>query len=122
MTSKNPRSSGSAHRGLGEWLLQRLSALYLAGFTVWMLVQFIIMPASIDYVTWKAWMANGGVRLAFALFFLSVLMHSWVGLRSVFMDYLKPLWARSAAQLLLAFGLLALAFWAVQILLVEAKG
>jgi hypothetical protein len=38
----------------------------------------------------------------------------------VFLDYLKPLWVRFVAQLLLAFGLLVLAFWAAQILLVEA--
>jgi len=116
----NSRSSGSAHRGLGEWLLQRLSALYLAGFTVWIVVR-LVMVAPADYLAWKAWMAGGGVRLAFALFFLSVLVHSWVGMRSVFLDYLKPLWVRSVAQLLLVFGLLALAFWATQILLVEAR-
>ena len=111
----NLRASGSAHSGLGEWLLQRLSALYLAGFTVWL----VVWPA--NYLAWKAWMAAGGVRLAFALFFLSVLVHAWVGMRSVFLDYLKPLWVRFVAQLLLAGGLLVLAFWAAQILLVEAR-
>ena len=120
MKATSPRGSGSAHRGLGEWLLQRLSALYLAGFTVW-LAAWLAIAAPADYVAWKAWMAAGGVRLAFALFFLSVLVHSWVGMRSVFLDYLKPLWVRFVVQLLLAFGLLALAFWAAQILLVEAR-
>jgi succinate dehydrogenase / fumarate reductase, membrane anchor subunit len=120
MKTMNTRSSGSAHRGLGEWLLQRLSALYLAGFAVWLVV-WLAMAAPADYTAWKAWMAAGGVRLAFALFFLSVLVHSWVGMRSVFLDYLKPLWVRTVAQMLLAFGLLALAFWAAQILLVEAR-
>jgi succinate dehydrogenase / fumarate reductase membrane anchor subunit len=116
----NFRSSGSAHRGLGEWLLQRLSSLYLAGFAVWIAIRLMVLTPT-DYISWKAWMANGGVRLAFALFFLSVLVHAWVGMRSVFLDYLKPLWVRSVVQLLLAFGLLVLAFWAAQILLVEAR-
>lgn len=120
MTTANPQSSGSAHHGLGEWLLQRLTALYLAGFTVWITV-LLIFSDSLDYLAWKAWMAHGGVRLAFALFFASVLAHAWVGMRSVFLDYLKPLWIRFTAQLLLAFGLLSLAFWAAQILLVEAR-
>jgi len=114
------RSSGSAHHGLGEWLLQRLSAIYLAGFAAWIMVR-LVMLAPADYLAWKAWMANGGVRLAFALFFLSVLVHVWVGMRNVFLDYIKSLWVRSVAQLLLAFGLLALAFWATQIFLVEAR-
>lgn len=114
------RSSGSAHRGLGEWLLQRLSSLYLAGFAVWIVIQLMVLTPT-DYLAWKAWVANGGVRLAFAVFFLSVLVHAWVGMRSVILDYLKPLWVRFMVQLLLAFGLLVLAFWAAQILLVEAR-
>jgi succinate dehydrogenase / fumarate reductase, membrane anchor subunit len=118
MMTKSPRDSGSAHRGLGEWLLQRLSALYIAGFALWLLVR-LASAAPVDYAAWKAWMATGRVRLAFALFFLSVLVHAWVGMRSVFLDYLKPLWVRFVAQLLLAAGLLALVFWAAQILLVD---
>lgn len=113
------RHGGSAHAGLGEWLLQRLTALYLAGFVLWMTLRLTLAPPT-DHAAWKAWVASGGVRLAFALFFLSVLVHSWVGMRSVFLDYLKPLWVRFTAQLLLAFGLLVLAFWAAQILLMEA--
>jgi len=120
MKTMNTRDSGSAHSGLSEWLLQRLSALYLAGFTVWLVVWLAIV-APTDYIAWKSWLAAGGVRLAFALFFLSVLVHAWVGMRSVFLDYLRPLWVRTVAQMLLAFGLLALAFWAAQILLVEAR-
>ena len=120
MKSMNSVNSGSAHSGLGEWLLQRLSALYLAGFILWLMLQ-LVLAAPADFAAWKAWMASGGVRIAFALSFLSVLVHAWVGMRSVFLDYLKPLWVRFVAQLLLGFGLLALAFWAAQILLVDVR-
>jgi succinate dehydrogenase / fumarate reductase membrane anchor subunit len=116
----SPRHDGSARLGLGEWLLQRLSALYLAGFTLWLVLRLGLAPPA-DFPAWKAWFAGGGTRLAFALFFLSVLVHAWVGMRSVLLDYLKPLWARALVQLLLAFGLLALAFWVAEILLVEAR-
>jgi succinate dehydrogenase / fumarate reductase membrane anchor subunit len=116
----NPRNSGSAHRGLGEWLAQRLSALYLAGFFLWLVLRLGFAPPA-DYAIWKTWFAGAGVRLAFALFFVGVLVHAWVGLRSVFLDYLKPPWLRLTVQILVAAGLLALAFWAAQILLVEAR-
>ena len=112
----NMQNLGSAHHGLGEWLIQRLSALYLAGFVLWLLLRLSIWPLP-DYMAWKLWFAGGGVRLAFALFMLSVLAHAWVGMRSVFLDYLHPLWLRFAAQLLTGLSLLALAFWAAQILL-----
>lgn len=115
----NLRRQGSAHRGLGEWLIQRMSALYLAGFLLWLVLVPGFSPPA-DYVAWKAWFGGSAVRLAFALFFLAVLVHVWVGLRSVFLDYLKPLWLRLAAQLLTVAGLLVLTFWAAQILLLEA--
>lgn len=112
----NILNQGSAHQGLGEWLWQRLSALYLAGFILWLLLHLVISPPP-DYLAWKLWIAGGGVRLAFALFMLSVLVHAWIGMRSVFLDYLHPLWLRVITQLLTALSLLALAFWAAQILL-----
>lgn len=117
---KELQNQGSARRGLGEWLFQRLTALYLAGFAVWLLVRLMLSPLP-DYMAWKLWFAGGGVRLAFALFMLSVLVHAWLGMRSVFLDYLHPLWLRFSAQAVLALGLLALAFWAAQILLVQAR-
>lgn len=113
------RSSGSAHAGLMEWLLQRVSSLYMAGFVVYIVVYFSIAPIH-DYVAWKAWFASGPVRLAWALFFLSLLVHIWIGLRSIYMDYLHPLWLRFSVSLLTAFGLLALGLWSAQILLAVA--
>lgn len=110
------QNQGSGHQGLGEWLLQRLSALYLAGFILWLLLSLIISPLP-DFTAWKIWLSSGGVRLAFALFMLSVLVHAWIGMRSVFLDYVHPLWLRFTAQLLTALSLLALAFWTAQILL-----
>lgn len=113
------RRSGSAHRGLGEWLVQRLSALYLAGFVLWLGIRLGLQPIT-GYPAWKGWMAGPGVRLAFALFFLSLLLHAWVGLRSVFLDYLKPLWLRFLAQAVTAAVLAVCAFWAAQLLFVDA--
>ncbi len=115
----NSGNVGSAGSGLVEWVLQRLSAVYLAGFLLWLAFQFLLGPAA-DYTAWKTWFAQGAVRLAFALFFVSILIHAWVGMRSVFLDYLKSFWLRLAVQTFLGFGLLVLSFWAAQILLFDA--
>jgi len=111
-----PRSTGSAHAGLMEWLLQRVSSLYMAGFVLYVVAHFSLTPTH-DYISWKAWFATGVVRLAWALFFLNLLVHTWIGLRSIYMDYLHPLWLRFTFLLLTAFGLLTLGLWAAQILL-----
>ena len=114
-----PRPIGSAGSGFGEWLLQRLTALYLTGFVLWLAWRLTVSPP-VGYLAWKQWFGLAGVRLAFALFFLSTLVHAWVGMRSVFLDYARPLWVRALVQMLTIVGLLALGLWAAQILLVEA--
>jgi len=109
------RATGSAHSGLLEWLVQRVSSLYMAFFVFYLLWHFGTGPVP-THTAWKMWFAQGAVRIAWALFILSVLLHVWVGLRSIYMDYLHPLWLRFSITLLTVFGLVALALWAVQIL------
>ncbi len=113
------RSTGSAHTGLGEWLLQRVTAVYMGAFVVYLVLRFVIAPIDV-YAAWKMWFASVTVRIGFALFFASVLLHSWVGMRSVFMDYVKPMWLRFVVQLVTATALLVLTLWLTQILLGNA--
>jgi len=68
----------SAHSGFTEWLLQRATALYLAGFLLYVLVRLAIDPPA-DYSAWRAWFAYGPVRIAWALAFASLLIHAWTG-------------------------------------------
>ena len=112
----SPRFLGSSHTGLGEWVTQRVSALYLAGFVLWLGMHFLATPTP-DYAAWKDWFGQGIVRLAFALAYLSVLVHAWVGMRSVFIDYIKPAAIRFLLQMLLAVALVGLVLWAGKILI-----
>lgn len=110
------RVAGSAHTGLGEWLVQRATSVYLAGFLVYLVLRLALDPLP-DYTSFRAWFAQGSVRVAWGLFFLSLLAHAWVGMRSVYMDYLHSAGVRVAATFMTVFGLLALALWAANILL-----
>ena len=111
-----PRSIGSARAGLGEWDIQRITSIYLAGFTIYLVLRLWLDPLP-GYVAWRSWFAQGPVRLAWGLFIASLLVHAWIGLRSVFMDYLRPATLRFVASLLAGLSLLALGLWAAQILL-----
>ena len=108
---------GSAHTGLGEWLLQRLSALYISGFVVFLVVRFSLIPIR-EYTDWKTWVSSGVVRIGLALFIASVLVHVWIGIRSVLMDYVRILWFRFFLLLFMAVGLITQALWSAYILLV----
>lgn len=98
---------GARHRGLTEWLVQRATAVYLAGFGLFVLVRLGWAPPP-DPV---AWFGATGMRIAMVLFWWTVLAHAWVGLRSVYLDYLGPLWLRLIASGLTLLGLGVLALW-----------
>lgn len=110
------RPLGSAHQGVAGFLVQRISSLYLALFTIYFVAHLILSPMR-DFATWNAYFSSGVVRLAWAMFFASLLAHVWLGLRSIYMDYLHGTGVRFTVSLVTGFILIALSFWAAQILL-----
>lgn len=106
----------SAHSGTGEWLLQRLTALYIAGFALYLVARLTLAPIP-NHEAWRMWFAGGGLRIAFGLFVLSLLLHAWSGMRNVYMDYVHSLWLRFLMSFVTALALLALGFWAARLLI-----
>ena len=101
--------------GVRTWEVQRVSAVYLALFTLWMGTHLLFDPPA-DYHQWYAWVARPEVKSAFILFFVALLLHAWIGMRDLFMDYVKPLWLRFVLRLSMMALLLAMAAWVVQTL------
>lgn len=101
--------------GARAWLLQRLTAHMLL-FLVFALARLAIdMPPS--YEAWRRWMGGDTMRIAIFLFFTALLLHAWVGLRDIVMDYVHPLALRIAVLTLIGAGLAALAARIVLILI-----
>ena len=101
--------------GLTPWLVQRLSAVFMLAFIGFVLANFLVDPPA-SYEAWRAWMGNPGVSVAALLSFAALLMHAWVGLRDVTLDYVKPLAARVAVLALIATALLGAGAWIFRIL------
>jgi succinate dehydrogenase / fumarate reductase membrane anchor subunit len=104
-----------AHRGLDIWLLQRASALVLAIG----LPAFLIYAASqpvLDYAAWRSLFLPLPAKVGGLLCIVAVLVHAWIGLREIFIDYVHHLGLR--LMLYFAFGVLYLGclVWAVDIL------
>jgi len=109
------RTVVGAHYGLRGWLAQRISAVVMAVYTIVLVVALAaIRPA--DYATWKALFGHGLMRLATLLFFVSLLLHAWVGMRDILMDYIKPTGWRLALETVVVLVLVGAAGWAVEIL------
>jgi succinate dehydrogenase / fumarate reductase, membrane anchor subunit len=114
--------TGAAH-GLRAWLLQRFTAVYLAGFILFVVIRFGVFNAPVGYQAWHAWLAEPFVNLAAALFVLSVVGHAWVGVRDVIMDYIRPAGMRVAVLAAAALALIACAAWGLRVLfLVTVNG
>ncbi len=104
-----------AHYGLGDWLLQRLTAVVMAIYTVVALVALIwCSPAT--YADWRAMFAGTFCRAFTLLFFIALLYHAWVGVRDILMDYVHPTGIRLALQSAVVVALLLYLIWIVSIL------
>jgi succinate dehydrogenase / fumarate reductase membrane anchor subunit len=104
-----------AHYGFRDWLAQRVTAAVMAVYTVVFVIAFAA-AAPKDHAAWKAFFAQGWMRFATLLFFASLLVHAWIGVRDILMDYVKPVWLRLALEVLVILALVGYAGWAVQIL------
>ncbi len=99
--------------GLRAWALQRITAIYLGLFSLVLLWHFVANPPA-DFAAWQAWVVQPWVSIGLMLYVVTLLLHAWVGIRDVFIDYVHPLGAR--LLLLTLFGLLLLGsgMWAIQ--------
>ena len=80
-----------AHYGLRDWLGQRVTAVIMAVYTVFL-----------------------GATL---LFIASLLYHAWVGIRDVLMDYIGPASVRLTLQISVILSLVVYMGWSILILL-----
>ena len=80
------RQLGSAHDGLREWRLQRLTALALIPLGLYF-ASSIIWLAKSNQSTAVAWLSSPVTALLVILVMLAGLGHALIGLRSVLLDY-----------------------------------
>ena len=107
--------SRQAH-GLRDWLLQRVTAVYLGCYSVYLMVHFILQPVS-SYEQWHAWISQPLVAIVSAGFVLAILLHGWVGMRDIVLDYIHSVGLRLMVLSLIGLLLAGCGFWALRILL-----
>ena len=104
-----------AHYGLRDWLAQRVTAIIMAFYTLILLFKFLTAK-EFSYEGWAGVFAAQWFRLATLVVLLSLFYHAWVGVRDIWMDYIKPVALRLFLQVATIVWLVGCAFWAVQIL------
>jgi len=112
------RAIVGAHYGLKDWLAQRVTAVVMAAYTL-IFVLVLLGSGQVTYGSWKALFAKGlmGLMPFFTLLFVvSVLIHAWVGMRDIWMDYIKHTGLRLVLEVATVLWLVGCAGWAMQIL------
>ena len=101
--------------GIQAWILQRISAVYLGLFLPLALGYLLLNPPA-DYASWRATISDPWVYAALILCMLALLVHAWVGVRNVVIDYVKPFGLRLLVLLLLGVALILSGIWTLAIL------
>lgn len=101
--------------GLRDWLLQRLSSLYMAVYII-ALVAYLIINQATDFYVWHSLFSMNAVRLATVIFLFFLIIHAWIGLWTIATDYLKRAAVRLSFLTIVMLILFASFLWGIQIL------
>jgi len=109
-----------AHYGIKDWLIQRITAVIMVIYTIVLGVGALITP-EFTYENWVH-LFNFEVfhfplgKLLAMLTFLSIAYHAWIGVRDIWMDYVRPAGLRLTLQAFTIVWLVGSAVYAAQIL------
>ena len=106
--------------GLSDWLVQRVTAVILLAFFVFIGVKLL---GGVSYAEWTALFATTWMKVFALLAVLSLAAHAWIGMWGVFTDYLTERLLgprgnvlRIGLQLLTSLSLVVYVIWGVQII------
>ncbi len=109
------RIVSGAHYGLKDWLVQRFSAVIMLVYTA-ALLGWLALHQPVDFEAWHVLFHNDWMRYFTLLFAFSLLLHAWIGMRDILMDYVHPTRLRLPMQVVTIVALLMYAMWSVNIL------
>jgi succinate dehydrogenase / fumarate reductase membrane anchor subunit len=108
-----------AHYGLRDWLAQRLTAVILAVYLLFLVIYVVVAvraAGGFGYEQWAAMFAPVWMKVVTLIALLALMYHAWIGMRDVWMDYVRATGIRLGLQLLTILWLVFCAIWSAQIL------
>ncbi|MGE8499613.1 MAG: succinate dehydrogenase, hydrophobic membrane anchor protein [Pseudomonas sp.] len=108
--------------GLYDWMAQRVSAVVLAAYVLFLL-GYVMLHPGMAYADWHGLFSNTAMRIFSLLALVALGVHAWVGMWTISTDYLTPMalgkWAtavRFLFQAVCGIAMFAFFVWGVQIL------
>ena len=103
-----------SNNGIKSWFLQRITAVILISYVIFIFYNCDFKNLSFE--NWTALFNNYYTKIFSLVTIFSILLHAWIGLWTVTTDYLKCIYIRISAQVLIILLLLIYLFWSIDIL------
>ncbi len=104
-----------AHYGLKDWIAQRATAVVMAVYSAIIGAALLVLRPN-TFEAWRALFGHGFIKFLTFLFFVSLFYHAWIGVRDIWMDYVKPTGLRLSLHVLTILALVGYTAWAAAIL------
>ena len=110
-------ATGLTGSGSRDWIVQRISAVVLAVYSV-VLLGFFLTHGNVTFFDWSQFMMSLPMRLFSLIAILALAGHAWVGMWTVFTDYITTgklggiaAGLRLVLQTLMIIAILVFLFW-----------
>jgi len=103
--------------GLRPWVIQRVSAIIVAAYLVYIALCSLSMGDA-SYTAWRDWVYAPYNSLFMGLFILAILFHAWIGMRDVILDYIRNVMLRLVILSVIMIALMICGLWSLRILLI----
>jgi len=101
--------------GSRDWIVQRLSALFLTFYSMF-LFGFLFKHPQLEYGDWQNLFSHPLMQISTLFTLLCIAFHAWIGLWTILTDYVKPAFLRYILQGIIVFSLFTYSVWGIHIL------
>ena len=106
---------GVNHQGLRDWVIQRVSAIFMAIYSIALIIYLLSHPG-LTFTEWHHLFSYQWMKITTVLFLFCLMEHAWVGIWTIFTDYVKPFVLCSILNVVVLLMLAACFIWGIMIL------
>ncbi len=104
-----------SNRGLRDWLIQRVTSVIISIYFL-IIFGYILLHPQLQFDEWQGLFSFNVVKIFSALVLFSILLHAWIGMWTVFTDYIKRCYLRLTLQVLVAILFFYCLAWGIVVL------
>lgn len=104
--------------GLGSWIWQRITAIIMliSSIAFFCFIAYLATNINSNIGSWQLVFNCVLVKIVLQVFFLAVFIHAWVGIRDVWMDYVKCAGLRLTLHVLTVLWLTGSLIYSIKII------